>query len=44
MNYFIRQYIKFGLFVGGAGLELVDEEEGEKEVSELDMVKGTCSN
>ena len=23
-NYFIRQYIKVGLFVGGAGLEVVD--------------------
>ena len=45
MHYFIRQYIKLGLFVGGAGLELVDEEEGKKDVSELDMAtKGTCSN
>jgi hypothetical protein len=45
MNYFIRQYIKMGIFVGGAGLELVDEEKGKEEVSELDMAtKGTCSN
>ena len=45
MNYFIRQYIKFGLFVGGAALELIDEEEGKKDVSDLDMAtKGTCSN
>ena len=45
INYFIRQYIKIGLFVGGAGLELVDEEKGKDEVSELDMAtKGTCSN
>ncbi len=44
MNYFIRQYIKLGLFVGGAAIELVDEEEGKKDVSELDMaIKGTCS-
>lgn len=44
MHYFIRQYIKFGVFVGGAALELVDEEKGKKEVSELDMAtKGTCS-
>ena len=44
MRYFIRQYIKFGVFVGGAALELVDEEKGKKEVSELDMAtKGTCS-
>ena len=44
MNYFIRQYIKLGMFVGGAGLELVDEEKGKEEMSELDMaIKGTCS-
>ena len=44
MHYFIRQYIKFGVFVGGAALELVDEGKGKKEVSELDMAtKGTCS-
>lgn len=43
-NYFIRQYIKMGAFVGGANLELVDEEEGKKAVSKLDMAKkGTCS-
>ena len=45
MNYFIRQYIKMGIFVGGAGLELIDEEKGKEEVRELDMAtKGTCSN
>lgn len=44
MLYFIRQYIKMGVFVGGAGLELVDEEEGKKAVSGLKMAtKGTCS-
>nr|WP_320194190.1 DUF2846 domain-containing protein [uncultured Desulfobacter sp.] len=44
MLYFIRQYIKLGVFVGGAGLELVDEEEGKKAVSELEMAtKGDCS-
>ena len=44
MHYFIRQYIKFGVFVGGAGLELVDEEKGKKDVSKLNMAtKGTCS-
>jgi len=43
-NYFIRQYIKIGAFVGGANLELMQEEEGKKAVSELDMAtKGTCS-
>lgn len=49
MNYFIRQYIKLGVFVGvplggGAGVELVDEEKGKKDVSEINMAtKGTCS-
>lgn len=43
-NYFVRQYIKIGAFVGGAGLELVDEEKGQKEVSKLKMAKkGSCS-
>lgn len=43
-NYFIRQYIKMGAFVGGANLELMEEEEGKKAVSELEMAKkGTCS-
>jgi len=43
-NYFIRQYIKLGVFVHGAGLELVDEEQGKKAVQELEMAsKGTCS-
>lgn len=44
MLYFIRQYIKFGVFVGGAGLEIVAEEEGKKQVGGLKMAaKGTCS-
>lgn len=44
-NYFIKQYLKMGVFVGGANLELVEEGEGKKEVSELEMaIKGTCSN
>jgi hypothetical protein len=43
-NYFIRQYIKIGLFVGGANLEQVSEEQGKQEVSKLEMAKsGTCS-
>jgi len=43
-NYFIKQYIKIGVFVGGAGLELINEGEGKKDVSELEMAKkGTCS-
>ncbi len=44
-NYFVSQYIKMGVFVGGAGLELVDEETGKKQVSKLNMaIKGKCSS
>jgi hypothetical protein len=43
-NYFIRQFIKMGLFVGGAGLEQVPEEQGKKDVGKLEMAKpGKCS-
>lgn len=44
-NYFVRQYIRLGVFVGGANLEVVDPEVGKKEVSKLGMArKGTCSS
>lgn len=44
-NYFVQQYIKMGVFVGGAGLELVDEAKGKKEVEQLKLAtKGNCSN
>ncbi len=44
INYFIRQYIKLGLLVGGAGLELVDEETGKAAIQKLEMaVGGHCS-
>jgi PBP1b-binding outer membrane lipoprotein LpoB len=44
-NYFIRQFIKLGVFVGGAGLEQVSEEQGKKDVAQLELAKqGTCSN
>jgi len=44
-NYFIRQYIKLGVFVGGANLELVKEDEAKKAISSLELAtKGTCSN
>ncbi|NPA71274.1 MAG: DUF2846 domain-containing protein [Gammaproteobacteria bacterium] len=43
-NYFIEQFIKLGVFVGGAGVELVEEKEGKAAVSKLDLAKkGTCS-
>ncbi|MDH0097975.1 DUF2846 domain-containing protein [Ectopseudomonas hydrolytica] len=43
-NYFVKQYIKMGVFVGGANLELVNEQEGKQAVSKLEMAsKGNCS-
>lgn len=43
-SYFIEQFMKLGVFVGGAGLELVDEEKGKQEIQELGLaVKGNCS-
>ena len=38
-NYFVRQYIKMGAFVGGAALELVSEEDGKKEVLNCNLAK-----
>jgi hypothetical protein len=44
-NYFVKQYIRMGLLVGGANLELVDEVEGKQAILKLEMArKGTCSN
>ena len=43
LHYFIKQYIKMGVFVGGAGLEQQDLSTGKREVSELRMAtKGNC--
>jgi hypothetical protein len=43
-NYFIRQYIKIGVFVGGANLEVVSAETGKQAISGLEMaVNGQCS-
>ena len=43
-KYFIRQFIKLGVFVGGAGLELIPEEQGKKDVAKLELAKsGKCS-
>lgn len=43
-NHFIRQFIKLGVFVGGAGLEQITEEQGKKDVAKLEMAKpGKCS-
>ena len=38
-NHFVRQYIKFGVFVGGANFELVSEEEGKEGVLECKLAK-----
>jgi hypothetical protein len=44
-NYFVRQYIKLGAFVGGADLEIIPEEQGKAAVAKLDMATpGTCSD
>lgn len=44
INYFIKQYIKMGVFVGGSNLEVVGETEGKEAVKSLEMAKkGTCS-
>lgn len=43
-NYFIRQYIKLGVFIGGADLELVAEERGRADISKLALAtSGVCS-
>lgn len=43
-NYFIRQSIRMGVFVGGAKLDVVPEADGRRQVAGLKMArKGTCS-
>ena len=42
-NYYVRQYIKMGVFVGGANLETVSAEKGKKAISDLGRaVNGQC--
>ena len=44
-NYFIRQFIKMGAFVGGADLEQIPEEQGKVDVARLGLAQpGTCGN
>ena len=38
-NYFAEQYIKMGVFVGGANLRMADQAEGEKAVRECELAK-----
>ena len=44
-HYFFEQYIKFGVFVGGANIEQVDERIGKAKVTVCQQaIPGTCSN
>lgn len=38
-HYFLRQYIKMGVFVGGANLEVIDEDEAKRAILGLKMAK-----
>lgn len=43
-NYFVRQYIKLGAFVGGADLEVIEPEKAKASITKLGLAKsGTCS-
>lgn len=43
-HYFLRQYIKMGVFVGGAGLEQMSEEQGKIDIAKLALaLPGKCS-
>ena len=43
-NYFVRQYIKIGLFLGGAGVESIDSAKGMSDILKLKLAKnGNCS-
>ncbi|HUH59549.1 MAG TPA: DUF2846 domain-containing protein [Candidimonas sp.] len=46
-NYFVRQFIKMGVFVGGAGVENVSEDEGRRVISKPEVnlaVEGRCGS
>lgn len=44
-HYFIQQYIKFGVLVGGAGVKLADEAVAKKQIQELSLaIRGNCSD
>ena len=43
-NYFVRQFIKMGVFIGGAGVEQIPEVQGKADVTKLEMATlGKCS-
>jgi len=42
-NYFVEQYVRMGVFVGGAGLYTIPEKEGKEKIREMTMgVPGIC--
>lgn len=42
-NYYLRQYIKLGVFVGGANVEQVSEAKAQAAIADLDLAKpGNC--
>jgi len=42
-NYFVRQFIKMGMFVGGADLEQIPEEQAKADIAKLNMAQaGQC--
>lgn len=44
-SYFVEQYIKMGVFVGGANLKLVEEEKAKQKIAKLKLATpGNCSN
>lgn len=44
-QYFVQQYIKPGVFVGGANLKVVDEAQGRNAISEYQLAQaGKCSH
>jgi hypothetical protein len=43
-NYFVRQSMRLGVFVGGASFELVPEEEGKKGVLECELANNFNGN
>lgn len=43
-NYFVEQYIKMGVFVGGANVRLVDEAKAKQKIAKLKLARqGSCS-
>lgn len=44
-NHFFRQYIKMGMFVGGAGLETISDDQAKQDITKLEMAKaGKCTS